>query len=233
MIFCRNNRSIGPSLPPDFKNQSNADVFLKSNEDIPVKPARLFGPSRPPTEKESQRERIVKNRSRSPTPSSNSAKNNLVREPWMSKISDKPAMFKPSTFETIEIINIMGFDILDPLNIKSRTFIQKRTGSNASFDKDQSVDLDIKTETDELLIDEQIREFNEEHRQKTLQEIYEAEHMGKKKIQTEIDIKERIFDWERDMNSNVRQMSSKSAKDLVNKSKLYDRFGSSSSKKYL
>ena len=151
----------------------------------------------------------------------------------MSKISDKPAMFKPSTFETIEIINIMGFDILDPLNIKSRTFIQKRTGSNASFDKDQSVDLDIKTETDELLIDEQIREFNEAHRQKTLQEIYEAEHMGKKKIQTEIDIKERIFDWERDMNSNVRQMSSKSAKDLVNKSKLYDRFGSSSSKKYL
>ena len=31
--------------------------------------------------------------------------------------------------------------------------------------------------------------------------------MDKKKSQTENDIKERIFDWERDMNSNVRQMS--------------------------
>ena len=57
--------------------------------------------------------------------------------------------------------------------------------------------------------------------------------MGKKKMQTESDMKERIFDWERDMNSTVRQMSSKSAKDLVNKSTLNDRFGSSTSKKYL
>lgn len=57
--------------------------------------------------------------------------------------------------------------------------------------------------------------------------------MGKKKMQTENDMKERIFDWERDMNSTVRQMSSKSAKDLVNKSTLNDRFGSSTSKKYL
>lgn len=57
--------------------------------------------------------------------------------------------------------------------------------------------------------------------------------MTKKKTATEIDRQERIFDWERDMNSTVRQMSSKSAKDLVSKSKLNDRFGSSSSKKYL
>lgn len=57
--------------------------------------------------------------------------------------------------------------------------------------------------------------------------------MNKKKAQTESDLKDRIFDWERDMNSTVRQMSSKSAKDLVNKSTLKDRFGSSSSKKYL
>lgn len=81
--------------------------------------------------------------------------------------------------------------------------------------------------------EEQIKEYNQVHRQKTLQEIHEEEFMGKKKAQTAADQQERIFDWERDMNSSVRQMSSKSAKDLVSKSTLNDRFGSSSSKKYL
>lgn len=57
--------------------------------------------------------------------------------------------------------------------------------------------------------------------------------MTKKKSLTESDRQERIFDWERDMNSTVRQMSTKSAKDLVSKSTLNDRFGSSSTKKYL
>lgn len=57
--------------------------------------------------------------------------------------------------------------------------------------------------------------------------------MDQKKAQTETDRKDRIFDWERDMNSTVRQMSTKSAKDLVSKSTLNDRFSSSTSKKYL
>jgi hypothetical protein len=80
--------------------------------------------------------------------------------------------------------------------------------------------------------DEQIKEYNEVHRQKTLQEIYKVEHMGKKIFKTNSDRNEKIFDWERDMNSTVRQMSTKSAKELVSKSTLNDRFGSSL-KKYL
>lgn len=82
-------------------------------------------------------------------------------------------------------------------------------------------------------MDEQINEYNKIHRQETLQEIYAKEQMGQKKAQSATDRQEKIFDWERDMNSTVRQMSSKSAKDLVNKSTLNDRFGSSTSKKYL
>lgn len=50
---------------------------------------------------------------------------------------------------------------------------------------------------------------------------------------TESDKKERIFDWDRDMNSSVRRLSTKSAKELVSKSNLNDRFGSSLNKKYL
>ncbi len=86
---------------------------------------------------------------------------------------------------------------------------------------------------EEKIIDEQIKNYNESFRQKTLQEIYEDEHMDRKKAESDADRASRIFDWERDMNSTVRQMSSKSAKDLLNQSKLNDRFGSSSAKKYL
>lgn len=128
-------------------------------------------------------------------------------------------------------LNTKSFNLLDTLGIKPRTFIQHRI---KSFEKDfecESVDPELKAK--DRKTDEQIKEYNEVHRQKTLQEIYEEEHMGKKKLQTESDHKERIFDWERDMNSTVRQMSSKSAKELVSKSTLNDRFGSSSSKKYL
>lgn len=123
---------------------------------------------------------------------------------------------------------------LDPLNIKPRTFIQRRTESYENFSNSESIDPEVivKVAKDKK-IDNQIKEYNEIHRKKTLQEIHEEEHMGKKKAQTASDRQERIFDWERDMNSTVRQMSSKSAKDLVNKSTLNDRFGSSSSRKYL
>ena len=95
----------------------------------------------------------------------------------------------------------------------------------------ESIDPEIKIK--EKKLDDQIKEYNDSHRSKTLQEIYEEELMSKKKIITEIDQKERIFDWERDMNSTVRQMSSKSAKDLMKRSSLSDRFNSSTNKKYL
>lgn len=95
----------------------------------------------------------------------------------------------------------------------------------------KSFDSDI--ETKEKLLDNQLKKYNDSHRSKTLQEIYEENHMSKKKKITEIDQKERIFDWERDMNSKIKQMSSKSAKDLVNRSSLRERFDSSATKKYL
>lgn len=117
----------------------------------------------------------------------------------------------------------------DPLNIKARTFIQKRTETSSGLQT--PIDPEIRAKEREL--DEQIKNYNEIHRQKSLQETYEEEFMLKKKAATEIDKQERIFDWDRDMNSTVRQMSTKSAKDLVSKSNLNDRFGSSSSKKYL
>lgn len=119
--------------------------------------------------------------------------------------------------------------LLDPLNIKPRTFIQKRT--ETSSNRNEQVNPEIKAQEREL--DEHIKKYNETHRQKTLQEVYEEQHMNEKKTKTELDRQERIFDWERDMNSTVRQMSSKSAKELVNKSNLNDRFSSSTSKKYL
>ncbi len=117
----------------------------------------------------------------------------------------------------------------DPLNIKTRTFIQKRTETSSSL----QTPFDPEIRAKERVLDEQIKNYNEIHRQKSLQETHEEEYMVKKKAATEIDKQERIFDWERDMNSTVRQMSTKSAKDLVSKSNLSDRFGSSSSKKYL
>lgn len=45
------------------------------------------------------------------------------------------------------------------------------------------------------------------------------------------DYNDKIFDWERDMNSSVKRMSAKSTNELLSKSKLDDRF--SSLKKYL
>lgn len=121
---------------------------------------------------------------------------------------------------------------IDPLNIKPRMFIQRQTASaNSNVSTIDTVDPEIKAKDKE--IDNQIQNYNQVHRQKTLQEIYEDEHMGKKKAQAAQNMEERIFDWERDMNSSVRRMSSKSAKDLVSKSNLNDRFGSSSSRKYL
>lgn len=117
------------------------------------------------------------------------------------------------------------------MNIKPRTFIQRQS---ASFTSDINLDeLDPSIKAKDKEIDEQIKKYNEVHRQKTLQEIHEDEHMGKKKAQSAQDMEERIFDWERDMNSSVHRMTSKSAKDLVSKSNLSDRFGTSSSKKYL
>lgn len=117
------------------------------------------------------------------------------------------------------------------MKIKSRTFIQKRSSDCDIKHKVDVINPEVKEK--EKKIDEQIREYNETFRQQTLQEIYEEEHMAGKKAETDADRSSRIFDWERDMNSNVRQMSTKSAKDLLNQSKLNDRFGSSSSKKYL
>lgn len=142
----------------------------------------------------------------------------------------EPEQFHPK-IRYIFINTSPFFNVLDPLNIKSRTFIQRRTETYEKSDEKEIFDPELKAKDKQ--IDEQIKEYNEVYRQKTLQEIYEEEHMDKKKDRTTSDYQERIFDWERDMNSTVRQMSSKSAKDLVSKSTLNDRFGSSSSKKYL
>jgi hypothetical protein len=124
----------------------------------------------------------------------------------------------------------MIFIALDTLNIKSRTFSQRRTDPYEKYAENEMIDPELEARVRET--DEQIKEYNEVHRQKTLQEIYKVEHMGKKIFKTNSDRNEKIFDWERDMNSTVRQMSTKSAKELVSKSTLNDRFGSSL-KKYL
>ena len=124
---------------------------------------------------------------------------------------------------------ISCYSVLDPLNIKSRTFIHRRNESVSNH----QISTDPETKAQEKIFDAQIKDYNEKNRQKTLQQIYENDSMSMKKEKTEIDKQERIFDWERDMNSTVRQMSSKSAKDLLSKSNLSDRFGSSASKKYL
>lgn len=124
----------------------------------------------------------------------------------------------------------MIFIVLDTLNIKSRTFSQRRTDPYEKYAENEMIDPELEARVRET--DEQIKEYNEVHRQKTLQEIYKVEHMGKKIFKTNSDRNEKIFDWERDMNSTVRQMSTKSAKELVSKSTLNDRFGSSL-KKYL
>ena len=92
-------------------------------------------------------------------------------------------------------------------------------------------DFELKAKVKET--DKQIEQFNKSNRRKTLQEIYDDEYKASKKSKADFDRKERIFEWERDMNSTVKQISSKSAKDLVSKSSLNDRFGSSSTKKYL
>ena len=145
----------------------------------------------------------------------------------MTDIGSKSVIPKLGTFS----LNPKYFNTLDTLNIKPRTFIQRRTDPYEKDLESETVDPEVKAK--DRKTDEQIKEYNEVHRQKPLQEIYEEEHMGKKRLLTESDRQERIFDWERDMNSTVRQMSSKSAKELVSKSTLNDRFGSSSSKKYL
>jgi hypothetical protein len=124
----------------------------------------------------------------------------------------------------------MIFIVLDTLNIKSRTFSQRRIDPYEKYAENEMIDPELEARVRET--DEQIKEYNEVHRQKTLQEIYKVEHMGKKIFKTNSDRNEKIFDWERDMNSTVRQMSTKSAKELVSKSTLNDRFGSSL-KKYL
>ena len=113
---------------------------------------------------------------------------------------------------------------LDPLNIKARTFVQK---GPSLPEKEKSTQV-IR---EELEIEKQVQEYNALHRSKTLQEEYEQEFKEKKVSATEKDRQERIFDWERDMNASVRRMSAKSAQELLNKSTLNDRFGSSSSSK--
>lgn len=146
----------------------------------------------------------------------------------MADIENKSTTPKIGKFYYIKMYVLI---FLDPLNIKARTFIQRRTESYDTNLERDSIDPELKAKIEKT--DKQIEEYNEIHRQKTLQEIYEEEYMTKKKSLTDSDRQERIFDWERDMNSTVRQMSTKSAKDLVNKSTLNDRFGSSSTKKYL
>lgn len=87
---------------------------------------------------------------------------------------------------------------------------------------------------EELAIEEQVKAYNASYRSRTLQQVYEEELKEGKVKAAEKDKEERIFDWERDMNASVRRMSVKSAKDLLNRSSLNDRFGSStSSKKFL
>lgn len=78
-----------------------------------------------------------------------------------------------------------------------------------------------------------VDEYNARYRNKPLKQVYEESHQSEKRRTTEKDHSERIFDWERDMNATVRRMSSKSANELLNRSKLDDRFGSSGTKKYL
>ena len=112
------------------------------------------------------------------------------------------------------------------MNLKARTFLQQPSSNSPLESHDKY------TEEEKDKISEQVRKYNAENRSRSLQEIYEEEFMDSKKISSKKDLEDRIFDWERDMNSSVRRMSSKSAKDLLNSSALKDRFGTNS-KKYL
>lgn len=114
------------------------------------------------------------------------------------------------------------------MNIKARTFIQKGASNWEEGEKD------VKTIEEERAIEEQVKEYNAAYRSRTLQQVYDQELKDEKLKTVEKDREERIFDWERDMNASVRRLSGKSAKELLNRSTLQDRFGSSStSKKYL
>lgn len=180
-----------------------------------VKSNRVYGPSRPP-------QASSRNRSKSPS-SERSITKSSVRDSWMTEqIID--INHNPGIIHKI-VAKILIFRV-DTLNMKARTFIQRPT-SNIS---DEHNDKRSEEEIDK--ISDQIQKYNSEYRSKTLQEIYEEEGMGKKKAASKKDQEDRIFDWERDMNSSVRRMSSKSAKDLLNSSSLNDRFGKTS-KKYL
>ncbi len=113
------------------------------------------------------------------------------------------------------------------MNIKARTFLQKGATTEAAV-KDSAVI------EEELALEEQVKQYNAAYRSRTLQEAYEEELKDVKVKAVEKEREERIFDWERDMNASVRRMSGKSAKELMNRSNLQDRFGSStSSKKFL
>lgn len=63
-----------------------------------MKHSRVFGPSRPPTGSESQMERTIRNRSRSPPSSANRQKSHSMREPWMTEIGEDMKASKPGTF---------------------------------------------------------------------------------------------------------------------------------------
>lgn len=234
----RKQKIIGPILPQEFDKVdiSLTETTLKSPK---VDSKRVFGPTKPEETyvNDKSKTQSLRNRSKSPPPSSkplfqdsNPHKANS-RESWMTEIGEENVVQKIGI--SISYSYFPNFKFLDHLNIKSRTFIQRKTLSLRESAKimPESIDPDIKVKEKDL--DDQIKEYNDSHRSKTLQEIYEEEHMSKKKSITEIDEKERIFDWERDMNSTVRRMSSKSAKDLMKKSSLVDRFNSSSNKKYL
>ena len=112
------------------------------------------------------------------------------------------------------------------MNIKPRTFIQK---GNVSSEEVGEKDAAIVEE--ERAIEEQVKEYNSAYRARSLQQVYDEELKSERVNSTEKDHKERIFDWERDMNASVRRMSGKSAKELLARSTLQDRFGSSSSSK--
>ena len=210
------------------------ETTLKSPK---VDSKRVFGPTKPEDTYASDKFKTqsIRNRSKSPPSAkllfqnSNPHKTNS-RESWMTEIGEENVVQK---IGTLSYSYFLISKFLDPLNIKSRTFIQRKTFSLSDSAKITTESIDPEIKIKEKKLDDQIKEYNDSHRSKTLQEIYEEELMSKKKIITEIDQKERIFDWERDMNSTVRQMSSKSAKDLMKRSSLSDRFNSSTNKKYL
>ncbi len=115
----------------------------------------------------------------------------------------------------------------DPTNIKARQF-QKRSNEQTSRCKpEQDESYDRRQE-------EYVRDYNDKYRQEALVDIHKRENKQGKVEETQKDLDNRIFDWERDMNSGTKAGSSKDTADVLSKfGKLDNRFSSSSTKKFL